>query len=58
MKICILSDQYNIRASGIGLYTKNLIDGLVKKGIDVVLMCPEDIPDNGKFEYIKMKRKK
>ena len=54
MKICILSDQYSTRESGIGLYTKNLVDGLVKRGFSVVLLCKEDEPEELKFDYIKI----
>lgn len=52
MKVCVLSDQYSVRASGIGLYTRNLVDSLVRKGFDVTLMCKEPKPKGAKFNYV------
>ena len=41
MKICMLSDQYAERISGIGLYTANLVTHLLDAGHEVVLLSNE-----------------
>lgn len=54
MKICLLSDQYSQRLSGIGLYTNNLVDGLRRYGHQIILLCNERIQMEKKegLEYI------
>jgi glycosyltransferase involved in cell wall biosynthesis len=53
MKICMLSDQYSERISGIGLYTTNLITHLLDAGHEVVLLSNEGPNEKVKdFTYI------
>jgi glycosyltransferase involved in cell wall biosynthesis len=54
MKICILSDQYAVRLSGIGLYTKNLVDALLKKKYEVTLLCREPDPKKVGINYVRI----
>jgi glycosyltransferase involved in cell wall biosynthesis len=56
MKICLQSDQYSMTLSGIGVHTKNLVDGLLDEGHEVVLICNEKgRPEKRKgftYEYV------
>ncbi|OGW18240.1 MAG: hypothetical protein A3G93_15205 [Nitrospinae bacterium RIFCSPLOWO2_12_FULL_45_22] len=53
MRICLVSDQYFSRFSGIGLYTNNLVEGLIERGYEVVLVCNEKpMFKVERFEYI------
>ncbi len=49
MKVCIFTQQFGQGWSGIGTYATNLVNGLVQKGIEVVVVCPTgmygDSPD-------------
>jgi len=53
MKICLVSDQYETRASGIGVHANNMVNGLLERNHEVVLMC-SDIKkrQNSDFTYI------
>jgi len=40
MKVCVFTQQFGNRWSGVGTYATNLVAGLLKKGIEVVVVCP------------------
>ncbi len=40
MKVCIFTQQLGRRWSGIGTYATNLVNGLVRKEIEVTVVCP------------------
>lgn len=41
MKICLVSSQFEHITSGVGTYAKNLIFGLKKSGIEIILLTPD-----------------
>lgn len=42
LRICLLTQQYNHRWSGVGTYTANLVSGLADAEQDVTVICPEE----------------
>lgn len=40
MKVCIFTQQFGTRWSGVGTYATNLAAGLIKRGVDVTVVCP------------------
>jgi glycosyltransferase involved in cell wall biosynthesis len=48
LKICIVSQQYERVLSGVGIYTRNIIEAFCKDGHSVSLLCP--ISKDARFE--------
>jgi len=40
VKVCVFTQQFGRRWSGVGTYATNLVDGLAQKGVDVTVVCP------------------
>ena len=52
MRICLQSDQFSTILSGIGLHTTILVDELIKRGHEVILICNEKKrPKRNDFSY-------
>lgn len=56
MKVCVVTQQYGVRWSGLGTYATNLIKGLAERAIPIVVVCPEgmDNPAGVKIIPVKM----
>jgi len=63
MQICIVSQQYKNGWSGVGTYSRNLVDGLAARGHSIQLIAPEAeradyiaMPDSVMFHPVKTTR--
>ncbi len=41
MRVLIFTQQFGKRWSGVGTYATNLVAGLIKRGVEVTVVCPE-----------------
>ncbi len=55
MKVCIVTQQYGRRWSGLGTYATNLVEGLVERGITVTVICPEGMGNDDKVKIVPVR---
>jgi glycosyltransferase involved in cell wall biosynthesis len=54
LRICLFTQQYRIRWSGLGTYATNLIDGLADAGHEVTVVCPAEADRSSIREKVRI----
>lgn len=57
LKVCIVTQQYGVRWSGLGTYATNLIRGLAEKGISLMVVCPEGMGNPAEVKIVPVRMK-